>query len=288
MSRFLRTLVGAGALVASVVACSAQSDQEISSSEGALSHEDCLGTADMTFCSRNAAQGAQQVTACWNKASAPWDAYLLELEAARDDKTHPELAVCAAKEKAKDAAQLRKECTARHKTVVCEAMPEAILRLGAEVRCYTQSPEYKAKNDSFAAKEAAYVAAGAGCVGLWTQMQMWNAGCFLLQKSLSSDKGTASAECLLKCPEPGPGGSCVPKRYRHDNNPVPCGVIRELDGVCECSEDTQVCARYQDAIDNPDGFMFCPAGTIGTPHVETDAKGIARLVPRCEAMSSSR
>ena len=258
----LRTMLGTSVILATMAACGTEADTQASTSDN-LSEAECAGSADTTFCTRNAADGAEHVAACWDDASAPWKAYLAELEAARDDATHPELARCALVEKAKDAAQLRADCANRYEAGTCNALPVAVLRFSAQMRCYTESPEYKAKNDQFFVKEAQYVAAGARCVALWMKNQLLNGGCFLLQDKLSSDRGASSAHCLQKCPEPGAGGTCVPRRFQQANEPVPCGIVRETDGICDCSEDTNVCAYYNDAIERPEGFMLCPPGLIG-------------------------
>lgn len=280
MNAHLRTVLGLALVASSFLACAAETGETEAAD---LSQAECSGTADTTFCDRNARQGADQVSACWAAADAPWTAYLKELQAARDDKTHPELAKCAAAEKAKDGATLRKDCATRHAAKVCNALPEAILRMTAELRCYSESPDYKAQNARFGAMEAAYVGDGARCLGLWAKNQLLNAGCYLFQSRLSSDQGSASAACLAKCPAAGPGGVCVPAKYKDAREPVPCGVVAVRDGVCDCSAETSVCDYYQDGVDHPDGLAFCPPGTIATPHVQASTNGGApKMVPTCD------
>lgn len=282
-----RTALITSALAISIAAsaCSASSQgDEVLETNNALGYSECQGTADTGFCGRNADQGDAQVSSCWAEAEAPWEAYLRELRASRDTRLHPEIAACAAAESAKGEPELRKECSVRTKSAVCDAVPESLLRLWAELRCTTQSPAYKDLNAQWVTREAAYLRAGARCVGMWMKNKIWHAGCLLVEKAVAehTGRGTASPECLMKCPAPGPGGSCVPARYRMNNDPVPCGVIKEVDGLCDCSEDTAVCGRYRDAIENPDGLAICPPGRIATPYVFAEPGKAAKMVVECE------
>ena len=273
-----------GAIVAAALGlagCSSSNDGAASTND-ALSQDECAGTADTDFCARNAADGARHVRECWQGANAPWRAYLDELAAARDDAKHPELAQCAEQERLKTETELRRDCAKQHDQSVCDAIPQSLLRFMAETRCYSDSPEYAAKNARFFDEEAAYLVAASRCVGLWVENTMLSAGCYLLERKLSGDRGTASASCLAECPAEGEGAACVPKRYRGGNDPVPCGVYARENGVCECQENTSTCARYEDAITNPRGLAVCETG-VAIPHVVVTPEGKPRMEIRCES-----